>query len=275
MILTGMAVSMAAWVAAAVPGARYAAVAHVKAALYGRSSPPPHAICSGPLSGRQLMIPAGLATFGAVQGQPRLPLRPGEYVLTIDDGPNPATTQGLLGILRANCVPATFMLIGRHATARPDLVRAILAEGQGVGSHSNDHGDFGAMTPDVMHEDILVGVDAVEEAGWGRPRAPTSPRLFRLPGANGLSPVPPASWLAFLAQRHLVLAGYDISPQDWRNDPPEVSFRRLFSGIADRGVIVMHDGQSNTLKLLPMVLAELMRRHAKIVALRLRNGDEA
>jgi hypothetical protein len=35
----------------------------------------------------------------------------------------------------------------------------------------------------------------------------------------------------------------------------------------DRGIVILHDVQSETVKLLPMVIAELKARHMKIVHL--------
>jgi peptidoglycan/xylan/chitin deacetylase (PgdA/CDA1 family) len=231
--------------------------------------PPPPPACTGPLTGRTLTISSDVAGFGAVQGQPPLPLNAGEYVLSIDDGPNPATTLKLLDIFDRACVHASFFMIGRHAEANPTLARRVVQSGGSVGSHSYSHGNIGLLPPREREAEITDGVDAVEKAAYGAARPSDAPRLFRLPGGPGLPPTPPADWMAFLKARHLVLAGYDLSPQDWRNSPPQESFARLFLNIPDRGVIVMHDGQSNTPALLQMVLAELEKRHARVVTLRL------
>lgn len=225
--------------------------------------------CVGPLTGRRLTVPEGMSGFGSVQGQIPLPLDAGEYVISIDDGPNPATTPALLDALDKACVRATFFLVGRAAAAHPALVREIVARGHGVGSHSFSHGALGSMPPEDMHRDVTGGVDAVERAAYGRPLPLDRRHLYRIPGAAGTPLVPPADWMAFFARERLVVAGYDISPADWRNSPPSESFTRLFQKIPDRGVIVLHDGQPNTLVLLPMALDEFARRRAKIVSLAL------
>jgi peptidoglycan-N-acetylglucosamine deacetylase len=249
-------------------------------AALGRGGKPhvgdaPGKTCHGPLTGRTIDLPAGQWGFGAAQGQPGLPLRAGEYVLTIDDGPTPATTPKILDILRQHCIEATFMMVGKKAAANPDLVQTVLSAGHGAASHSWDHGNFSKMTPEVVRKDILGGADAVEQAGWHRDRPTTERRLFRIPGAAGVPNIPPPEMLAWLKSQNLVLAGVDISPSDWRNDPAPVSFKRMFTPtMPDRGVILMHDWPSNTLILMPMVLDELQKRGAKIVALHLRNGNE-
>jgi peptidoglycan-N-acetylglucosamine deacetylase len=55
--------------------------------------------------------------------------------LTIDDGPHPATTPELLGVLRSHGARATFFLIGERVQSHPDLVRSIAADGHEVANH--------------------------------------------------------------------------------------------------------------------------------------------
>ena len=68
-----------------------------------------------------------------------LPLNAKELVLTFDDGPWPGTTSKVLDALKAECVRATFFLLGRNAAARPQLARRALAEGHTLGHHSDSH----------------------------------------------------------------------------------------------------------------------------------------
>lgn len=58
------------------------------------------------------------------------------FVLTIDDGPDPATTPALLEVLRRRGARATFFLIGGRAAAHPELVARIAAEGHEIGNHT-------------------------------------------------------------------------------------------------------------------------------------------
>ncbi len=71
--------------------------------------------CKGPLTGRTVTIPAGTVGFGAVHGQPPLPLHAGEYILSFDDGPTPATTPKLLSLLDRACIHATFFMVGMNS----------------------------------------------------------------------------------------------------------------------------------------------------------------
>ena len=58
-----------------------------------------------------------------------------EIVLTFDDGPSAQTTPRI-DALAAECVKATFFLVGRNAEALPALVKREVAEGHTVGHHS-------------------------------------------------------------------------------------------------------------------------------------------
>src|SRR5262249_25636275 len=45
--------------------------------------------------------------------------------LTIDDGPDPTYTPQILALLAKYQIPATFCMIGKHAQANPNLVKAV------------------------------------------------------------------------------------------------------------------------------------------------------
>ena len=65
-----------------------------------------------------------------------------EVWLTIDDGPDPATTTPMLDLLDAHRARATFFLIGVKAARHPDLVAEIIRRGHTVGNHTFTHPCF-------------------------------------------------------------------------------------------------------------------------------------
>jgi peptidoglycan/xylan/chitin deacetylase (PgdA/CDA1 family) len=68
---------------------------------------------------------------------------PGRIVaLTIDDGPTAEWTPQLLAILRRHGARATFFRVGRHAQARPDLVRQTADAGHEQANHTWAHDDL-------------------------------------------------------------------------------------------------------------------------------------
>lgn len=204
---------------------------------------------------------AEVAAFGSTRNFPTLPLKANEYVLTFDDGPWRATTPSLLKILKDTCVHGTFFMLGRYADKMAPLVKDIVAEGHTLGSHGYDHTAMVSMPPDVSLDEIRRGKNAVEWAAGPGQRD----LLFRFPD-NVETP----ELIAQARSLGLTVASYDFSPADWRGDDPAVTLARFKKLIQehDRGVIVMHDRQPNTVLFLPFALDALRARHAVIVRLR-------
>ena len=119
-----------------------------------------------------------------------LPLGPREVVLTFDDGPLPGPTTAILDALKAECVRATFFLVGRMAQNAPALVRRIAAEGHTVAHHSMTHPMTLATIPYARAiQDIEAGISAVETAQYGSYRGVPRTPFFRFPGFGDSVPL--------------------------------------------------------------------------------------
>ena len=85
---------------------------------------------------------------GAMDHAVALPLADKEVVLTFDDGPVPRYSNQILDILAAQCVKATFFMVGEMALAHPSTARRVFTEGHTIGTHSEDHPlRFGKLPP--------------------------------------------------------------------------------------------------------------------------------
>jgi peptidoglycan/xylan/chitin deacetylase (PgdA/CDA1 family) len=69
--------------------------------------------------------PTEYPRVGSMQYGQTLPLDDHEVVLTFDDGPLSPYTSRVLDILKAQCVQATFFIIGQMADSYPSLLRRI------------------------------------------------------------------------------------------------------------------------------------------------------
>lgn len=85
--------------------------------------------------------------------------------LTFDDGPNPATTPGLLDVLDRHGVRGTFFMIGREVRAHAALAREVARRGHELGNHTLTHprmdrvGDRArGLEIDAM-DDLLCSID--------------------------------------------------------------------------------------------------------------------
>lgn len=188
-----------------------------------------------------------------------LPLARKEVVLTFDDGPSPATTEWVLESLSQECVKATFFLLGRNAAAHPAIARRIAARGHTIGTHTFSHPLLSHMSQAAAEGEINRGIEAVEAAiqnpGGARP-------FFRFPGFAS-SP----ALLKRLEERGIVVFGADVWASDWNPMRPEDQLRLLMRRIdaAGGGIVLLHDTQPQTAKMLPGLLTALKRGGYSIV----------
>ena len=183
-------------------------------------------------------------------------------MLTFDDGPWPTTTPRVLNALKAECVRATFFLLGRNTDAHPQLVRRTLAEGHTIGHHTYSHPLLNHMPLDKAEAEINRGIVRNELAAYGRARTePTTP-FFRFPGFASSQPL-----LGRLTERGIVVFGADVWASDWLPMAPEAELQLLLSRIASagRGIVLLHDTKTQTAAMLPALLRELKKRGFRIV----------
>src|SRR5581483_8540438 len=87
---------------------------------------------------------AVLSPIGSIHGAWN-PTR--QVALTFDDGPDPVVTPRLLDLLVQRGARATFFVLTERATARPDLIRRMLAEGHEVALHFDRHDRITDLPP--------------------------------------------------------------------------------------------------------------------------------
>jgi peptidoglycan/xylan/chitin deacetylase (PgdA/CDA1 family) len=199
---------------------------------------------------------------GRKQFPTTLPLHAKELVLTFDDGPWPGTTPKVLDALKAECVHATFFLLGRNAAAHPQIARRALAEGHSIGHHSYSHPLLDRMPLAKAEAEIDRGIAADELAIYGKQRTtPTTP-FFRFPGFASNRAL-----LDRVSDRGLVVFGADVWASDWVTMTAEQELHLILARIekVGRGIVLFHDTKSQTAHMLPAFLRELKRRGYRIV----------
>ena len=175
--------------------------------------------------------------------------------LSFDDGPNPRTTPQLLEVLRRTGTPASFFLVGRNIVEHPELARAIVAAGQGVGNHSFSHDAMVLEQPwryrrEIARTDALIR--GLGYRGVIRFRPPYGRKLLVLP------------WL--LARQGRVDVLWDVNPQDWTlNDPVEIS-ERVLARVRPGSIVVLHEHPATVQALEPLI-QRLRRRGYRLVSL--------
>jgi peptidoglycan/xylan/chitin deacetylase (PgdA/CDA1 family) len=198
---------------------------------------------------------------GRKQFPQTLPLAPGEVVLTFDDGPWPNTTDRVLNALKAECVRATFFLIGQNALARPALAQRELAEGHTIGSHSFSHPMLNHMALPAAQSDIERGIAAVDSA-LHTPAGQAAAPFFRFPYFASTAPL-----LDWLSGRHMAVFGADLWASDWNRMTPDQELQLIMGRLAATrgGIVLFHDTKSETAAMLPAFLRALKTRGYSIV----------
>jgi peptidoglycan/xylan/chitin deacetylase (PgdA/CDA1 family) len=204
--------------------------------------------------------PRQFPRIGAVQYSHSLPLEDKEVVLTFDDGPLPPYTSRVLDVLAANCVKATYFLVGRMARGYPEIARRIRAEGHTIGTHSENHMlGFDRAPIEAVKAEIEQGIASVGTAlGSRNAVAP----FFRIPGFLRRQEVE-----IYLQSRHLSTWSADAVADDWKHITAAEVVRRAIVNLdaRGRGVLLLHDIQPATALALPELLRELKAKGYRIV----------
>ena len=207
-----------------------------------------------------VLNPAEHPRLGTLQYDESLPLNDHEVVLTFDDGPLPPYTSRVLDTLAAECVKATFFLVGRMALGYPQIVRREYNEGHTIAGHSQNHPfTFAKMSVDAAAKEIEDGFESLRTV-LGDPRA-IAP-FFRIPGLLRQDSVE-----EYLQQHGYATWSLDFLADDWTHINAKEITRRALQRIEarGRGILLLHDIQPATALALPTILAELKARGYKIV----------
>ncbi len=210
---------------------------------------------------RTLVVdPSEHVRLGSWQYGESLPLNDREVVLTFDDGPLPPYTDRVLDLLAAECVKATFFMVGRMVQAYPAAVRRVYNEGHTIANHSQTHPfTFHKMSVDQASHEIEGGFSSLRTA-LGDPKA-VAP-FFRFPGLLRQTSVE-----QYLAAHNYMTWSVDLAADDWTHINNREVARRAISRLEARGkgILLLHDIQPATALALPEILKELKARGFKIV----------
>jgi peptidoglycan/xylan/chitin deacetylase (PgdA/CDA1 family) len=172
--------------------------------------------------------------------------------LTFDDGPGDSgegpgpQTAAMAEFLSSQGVHATFFMVGRFASERPDLVARVRELGHTIGNHTYDHpqmSQFAAAGGDVVGQ--IARTDAVLGQNDG-------PIFVRPPYGTWDGAVAGAlNGNLTTALRHVGPVGWDIDGRDWefwKNDQDPNDCVAEYIREVDqkrRGILLMHDSSAD------------------------------
>jgi peptidoglycan/xylan/chitin deacetylase (PgdA/CDA1 family) len=205
--------------------------------------------------------PDEFSRIGTIQYKQTLPLNDHEVVLTFDDGPIPPYSNIILDALDAQCVKATYFMVGEMAHAYPAIARRIYNAGHTIGTHTEHHPfGFERLSMQRVEREVDGGIASVD-AALGDPQA-VSP-FFRIPGLGRTKAIE-----QFLQSKQLVTWSADIDTNDWwRGTTPGQLVQRAMRRLNEkgRGILLMHDIHPATAMALPTLLKELKSQGYHVV----------
>ena len=154
--------------------------------------------------------------------------------ITIDDGPDPATTPRVLDLLDASGAKATFFCIGQRIERHRGLAREISDRGHAIENHTFRHPNyFSLLGPKAIALEIARAQDIIASVTG------VVPRFFRAP-AGLRNP-----FLAPLLERFdLQLASWTRRGFDTVNGNADVVFHRVMRNLASGDILLLHDGNA-------------------------------
>lgn len=183
------------------------------------------------------MLPAfTFATFGTycVDTDERV------FAITYDDGPHPEHTPRILDLLAERQAVATFFVLAEPATAHPDIVRRIVAEGHELALHGWDHRALTSMSDDEALASIARSRAVVEDIAGERIT------LYRPPyGSHTLRHA------RAVRRRGLELTLWSGDATDWVDDAAESVAERAIARVFPGTILLLHDARADPETLQP------------------------
>lgn len=187
----------------------------------------------------------------------RLPVEEPLVALTIDDGPDPATTPGILAELRRHGARATFFVITERLQGRAPLVRRMLAEGHELGNHFTRDRPGIRLSAEAFAQDLEHAHRALSRYG---------PVRWARPGAGWYS----QRMVAIMAEQGYHCALGSVYPYDATIPSTTFASWHIIGNVQPGAIVVLHDGGARgerTVRVLETVLPALERRGFRVVTL--------
>ncbi len=222
-----------------------------------------HAACGPDKIGTARTItldPAKHSTF--VGYEKSLGLRDKEVILTFDDGPLGGNTSSVLTTLKKNCVKATFFYVGKMASSQPALVRRVVREGHTLGHHTWNHNRMLNYSSERAGQLLDKGIATLDTIVYGEATGRAKVPFFRYPylARNKATD-------KVVASRGLIAFDANIDSLDWKLKSTDAIHDRIMRRLKQegKGIVLMHDIQSRTAKMLPRLLQSLKDGGYRIV----------
>lgn len=166
--------------------------------------------------------------------------------LTFDDGPNAKYTPLVLKVLEGHKVRATFFLIGREASRRPELVREVHLAGHEIGNHTYSHVRLPEIPSNAIRRELESTRDILREV-TGRETILLRPPWGFLDSRS----------LAEIALRRFATVLWSVDSRDWSRPGARVIVHNVLSKVQPGSIILCHDDHEQIVEALPEIIEGL------------------
>lgn len=166
--------------------------------------------------------------------------------LTFDDGPGPDTPK-LLDTLKAENVPATFLLVGKAVATYPDTVAREFKEGHSLGVHTWNHPQLTKIPDDKIVNEITSTADAIKKA------APDAKLTFTRPHYGAFNP----RVISVLKSLNHAALIWDVDTLDWKHRDPNAVLSQVQQQTKPGSIILMHDIHPTSIQAVPEIIKYL------------------
>ena len=178
--------------------------------------------------------------------------------LTFDDGPDEATTSGVIDILEKYDVIGNFFFVGSNVKKYPAVVKKAFDKGHLVLNHSYNHVDLAKLANEEIQSEIDKTEAAIEAIIGKRPA------MIRPPFGETDQQV-----ASIAKEEGYSVVLWSIDTLDWSQKEASNIVKNVIDNIRNGDIILMHTTSetSETKKALPIIIEELQKRNIEIVGL--------
>ena len=173
--------------------------------------------------------------------------------LTFDDGPG-AGTQRILSALDAVDGRATFCMVGNRVGQYAQTARRVAEQGSEIATHTWDHPNLTKLSAAQVQRELERSMDAIERVTGVRPT------VLRPPYGSVNATV-----RAACRELGLVIANWNIDPEDWRVRDARQVYRHIMDNARDGAIVVCHDLYPETAAAMESAVQELSERGYQLV----------
>lgn len=150
-----------------------------------------------------------------------------KIALTFDDGPDDECTPMLLDGLAKRGVKATFFVIAKEASAKPEIMKRMVKEGHLIGNHTYSHVDLRNMTDSAARKEILKANEVIENYTGEKPC------FLRPPFGSGRSKIE--------QELEMIQVLWTIDTMDWSCKDEGQICSTVLRKVEENSIILMHD----------------------------------